>query len=86
MNAVMKSFRFCGNSLSYITSFSLHLVRGPKFPDLLPYLASCGMRAADKTLGGYVDEHHERLSVACEELPFAVRRYKKCNPKGWALL
>ena len=50
MNAVMKSFRFCGNSLSYITSFNLHLAGGPKFPDLLAYLASCGMRAAKKLL------------------------------------
>ena len=50
MNAIMKSFRFCGNSLSYITAFNLHLVGGPKFPDLLAYLASCGMRAADKTV------------------------------------
>ena len=83
MNAVLKSFRFCGNSLSYITSFSLRLVRETRFPDLLAYLASCGLRAAHKTPGGHVDQHHELLSVACEELPFAVHRCKKCTPLGW---
>ena len=83
MNAVMKFFRFCGNSLSYITAFNLHLVGGPKFPDLLAYLASCGMRAAYKTLVGYNEQHNELLRLAVEELPLAIHRYKACTPSGW---
>ena len=82
MNAVMKSFRFCWNSLSYITSFNLHLLGGPKLPDLLAYLAFCGMRASHRSLVGFVDQHNEFLRVACEELPFAEHRYMWCTPKG----
>ena len=83
MNAVMKSFRFCGNSLSYITAFNLHLVGGPKLPDLRGYLASCGMRAAYKTLVGYNEQHNELLRLAVGELPLAIHNYKACTPSGW---
>lgn len=56
--------------MSYITAFNLlHLVGGPKFPDFLAYLASCGMRAAYKTLVGCNEQHNELLRLAVEELP-----------------
>ena len=71
---------FCRNSLSYITAFNLHLAGGPKFPDLLAYLASCGMRAAHKSPVGFVDQHHELHRLACEELPSARHRHKLCSP------
>lgn len=79
----MKSCRFCGNSLSNITAYNLHLVEGPKFLDLLAYLVSCGMRAAHTTQLGFVDQHNELFSVACGELFLAEHRYKMCTPKGW---
>ena len=80
--AVMKSLRFWGNSLSYITSFNLHLVGGLRFPEPFAYLASCGMCAAHKSLVGSVDKHNELLGVACEELLLAEHRYKSCTPQG----
>ena len=82
MNAVMKCLHMCGNSLSCKTAFSLHCLGGPKFPEVIAYLKSACMRASLKTIKGFEGMHHSPLSLAIEELPLGVHRYRLCIPRG----
>ena len=83
LNAVTKTLRMAGQSLSYDAAHSLSFMGGPKFPDLKNYLKSCLMRSSAVTLTGFQAVHRDLLDTAIARLPFAQHRYKVCIPDGW---
>jgi len=83
LNAVTKTLRLAGQSLSYDAAHNLTFLGGPKFPDLKMYLKSCLMRSSVVTLTGFQALHRDLMDTAIARLPFAQHRYKVCIPDGW---
>jgi len=83
LNAVTKTLRMAGQSLSYNAAHNLSFMHGPKFPDLKLYLKSCLMRSSAVTLTGFQALQRDLMDTAIARLPFALHRNKFCIPDGW---
>ena len=59
------------------------MLRGGKFPELLPYLVSATVRASLKTLKGCVGQHDSLMALATDSFPSAEHNYSSCMPRGW---